>query len=226
MVAVIADEMGAPALRTAVRRLREDFKLPADRVMSWKQHVKTHDRRKRAVEVLSALEGVRVCYVYSVKSALRAGSYRDHPQRHYNDVAFQLYKMVLWAARSWKGAGAQVWTRFGHVKGHDHTSTETYLRREASKNPKVPHEMEQGLKWVSADKYRESQAADLYGGFLKAALWPDGEFDYTEPSYLLGVWHQLVNSHRCAVPLGIMSMPENDLVRQNAWFPCHPCPPH
>lgn len=191
--------------------------------MSWKDHVKTHDRRRRAVHVLSAVTGVRVCYVYSVKSALRPESYVEDPLRFYNYVAYKIYKSALWAARSWKGSAAQVWTRFGHVRGHDHRATENYIRRAAAADPKVPNRMEQGLRWVSADTYKESQAADLYGGFLKAALWPAGEFGYVEPAYLLGVWHQLRNSDDCAIPLGIMSMPEHRLLREQAWFPCHQC---
>ncbi|MEZ5200637.1 MAG: hypothetical protein R2742_04710 [Micropruina glycogenica] len=68
-----------------------------------------------------------------------------------------------------------------------------------------------GLNWVSADKYVESQAADIFGGFLKAALWPGGEFSMVEPSYLLG-YGAIHNTHVCAVPLGLMSMPESNLV--------------
>jgi Protein of unknown function (DUF3800) len=223
MAAIVLDEAGASAIRSAVDRLRTDFKVPDDKVMSWKQHVKTHDRRRRAAEVLGRVTGVRLCYVYSVKSALRADTYVEHPQRFYNYVAYKTYKSAIWAARAWKGPDAHVWTRFGHVRAHDHRSTQQYIRREAMADPNVPFDMEQGLRWVSADKYKESQAADLYGGFLKAALWPDGDFSYVEPAYLLKVWHQLRNSDTCAIPLGIMSMPDSHLVRTMPWFPCRHC---
>lgn len=133
------------------------------------------------------------------------------------------YKSTLWAARNWKGDTAKVWTRFGHVLRHDHTSTETYIRREAQRDSRVPFHMEQGLRWVSADRYAESQAADLYGGFLKAALWPQGEFEYVEPTYLLRIWHQIRNSESCAIPLGIMSMPDAALTKKQPWFPCDHC---
>ena len=138
-------------------------------------------------------------------------------------MAYKTYKSAIWTARAWKGPDAEVWTRYGHVRAHDHRSTESYIRREAAADPRVPFEMEQGLRWVSADRYSESQAADLYGGFLKAALWPDGEFDYVEPAYLLRVWHQLSHSESCAIPLGIMSMPNSHLVREAPWFPCAHC---
>ncbi|HWE90864.1 MAG TPA: DUF3800 domain-containing protein [Pseudonocardiaceae bacterium] len=224
MAAIVLDEVGVPAVRSAISQLRGDFNVPADKVLSWKDYVKTHDRRKRAAKVLGAVTGIKVCYAYSVKSALRVGTYRDDPQRFYNYVAFKMYKSVLWAARAWKGRGAKVWTRFGHVKNHDHRSTEKYIRQEAQLDQRVPFEMEQGLRWVSADTYVESQAADLYGGFLKAALWPQGEFGYVEPAYLLSVWHQIRNSDTCAIPLGIMSMPSNALLCRNPWFPCRRCP--
>ena len=224
MSAVIVDEVGAPAVRAAIRRLRCDLDGPESSVMAWKHHVKTHDRRRRAAELLGGVSGMRICYVYSVKSELRAGSYRDDPKRFYNYVAYKMYKSVLWAASSWKGPGARLWTRFGHVRRHDHQGTEAYIRRQAAGDDKVPDHMEQGLKWVSADRYLESQAADIYSGFLKAALWPGGTFGYVEPAYLLSVWHQLRNSDYCAIPLGIMSMPSNELVTRNPWFPCRPCP--
>jgi Protein of unknown function (DUF3800) len=223
MAALVLDDDGVRNVRAAVDELRADFAVPAGRVMSWKSAAKTHDRRRRAAEVLSALPGLQVCYVYTLKAELRPGSYRDNPQRLYNYVAYMIYKASLWAARAWKGSGAEVWTRFGHVVGHDHRTTEAYIRREAARDPRVPFEMEQGLRWVSADQYAESQAADLYAGFLKAALWPGGEFGYLEPSYLLRVWPQLANSDQCAVPLGIMSMPSKDLVRRQPWFPCGRC---
>jgi hypothetical protein len=223
MAAVLVDERGAPALRSAVARLRVDLKVPQGKVMSWKEFAKTHDRRRHAAEVLGAVPGIKLCYVYSVKAALTPGTYRDDPQRFYNYVAFMTYKSVLWAARSWKGAGAEVWTRFGHVRHHDHRSTESYIRREAARDARVPFEMEQGLRWVSADKYAESQAADMFAGFLQAALWPHGEFGYVEPSYLLKVWHHIRDSEKCAIPLGIMSMPRSELLAATPWFPCGGC---
>lgn len=224
MAAVLVTGAGAQALRAAVGRLRADFRVPDGKVMSWKEHVKTHDRRRRAADVLRSVDGLRVCYVYAVKAELRAGSYRDDPQRFYNYVAYTTYKAVLWAARDWVGATGRVWTRFGHVRHHDHRTTREYIQDQARRDPKVPFEMEQGLRWVSADRYVESQAADLYGGFLKAALWPGGEFSYVEPTYLLRIWPQLRGSERCAVPLGIMPMPDPALLTGRRWFPCRRCP--
>lgn len=224
MAAVLVDDIGAVELRRAVQQLRTEFKVPAHKVMSWKEHAKNHDRRKRAAEVLSTVPNLKVCYVFAVKSELDPASYVCDPQLFYNYLAFKMYKSISWAARNWHGSNARLWTRYGHVRNHDHSTTEEYIRSEAQKDPKVPFHMEQALKWVSADKYLESQAADLYGGFLKAAIWPSGEFGYVEPAYLLRVWHQLRNSESCAVPLGIMSMPLNSIVCGMDWFPCSHCP--
>lgn len=223
MAAIVVDDRGAQEVRTAISRLRADFRVPSGTVMSWKRHVKSHDRRRRAVELLSAVQGLKVCYVYADKKQLWDHTYRDDPSRFYNYVALKTYTSTLWAARNWKGDRARVWTRFGHVRRHDHRATESYLRATTVADARVPDWMEQGLRWVSADQYLESQAADLYGGFLKAALWPDGDFGYTEPSYLLNVWHQIRNSENCAIPLGLMSMPDSALVTRHAWFPCDDC---
>lgn len=224
MAAVIVTDDGAVALRKAVVQLRADFGVPAGKVLSWKDHVKNHDRRRRAAEVLSQVDELKVCYVYAIKKELDPASYVNDVARFYNYVAFTMYKSIAWAARNWQGSDAQLWTRFGHVRGHDHTGTDSYIRAEAAKDSRVPFRMEQGLKWVSADRYLESQAADLFGGFLKAATWPDGPFNYTEPSYLLTVWHKIRNSEVCAIPLGIMSMPSNHLTCEMPWFPCTACP--
>ncbi|MFD4430151.1 DUF3800 domain-containing protein [Nocardia sp. NPDC058497] len=224
MAAVIVDESAGMALRQTVSQLRTDFGVPTGAVLSWKNHVKNHDRRKRAAAALGETPGVTVCYVYAEKSALRDGSYRDDRTRFYNYVAGKMYTSVLWAVRAEFGAESQLWTRFGHVRGHDHTTTERYLRDNFLTDDSLPGHLEQGLRWVSADRYAESQAADLYGGFLKAALWPAGEFGYVEPSYLLSVWHQIRNSSACVVPLGIMAMPDYALLRDKDWFPCKPCP--
>lgn len=223
MAAVLADDVGAASLQDAVNTLRTDFGVPAGVVLSWKAHVKTHDRRKRAAEVLARVQGIKVCYVFADKSALQPGTYLNDQQRFYNYVAYQLYKSILWAARNWKGVGGKVWTRYSHVRHHDHRTTEAYLRRQANQDPKVPDHMEQGLRWVSADTYAESQAADLFGGFLKAALWPSGDFGYTEPAYLRSVWHQIRSSETCAVPLGIYPMPNAQVLTQLDWFPCANC---
>jgi hypothetical protein len=52
MAAIIVDEQGARNTRAAVQGLRADFKVSSGVVMSWKDHVKTHDRRRRAAAVL------------------------------------------------------------------------------------------------------------------------------------------------------------------------------
>lgn len=223
MAALLVDDAGAVELRQAVMQLRADFKVPANKVLSWKDYVKTHDRRKHAVEILCAVQNVKICYVFAVKKELDPASYVNDRERFYNYVAYKMYKSVIWAARNWQGQTAKLWTRFGHVKGHDHSSTASYIQQEASQAQNVPFYMEQGIRWVSADKYLESQAADIYGGFLKSAIWPTGEFNYVEPSYLLSVWRQIRNTEACAIPLGIMSMPDSTLTCEMSWFPCKHC---
>lgn len=222
MAAVIVDEWSARRLQDAVKQLRSDFGVPDDKPMSWKDHVKTHDRRRRAATVLGAVKGLTVCLAYADKAALSPNSYRSDKVRFYNYVAWMTYKSILWSARSLGGQDALVWTRFGHVKHHDHEGTKAYLQREAERDYRVPDWMEQGLRWVSADQYLESQAADLYGGFLRAALWPT-EWDLVEPAYLKSVWHQLRNSHDCAIPLGFMAMPDYGNLHSREWFPCANC---
>lgn len=107
--------------------------------------------------------------------------------------------------------------------GFDHgTTTRPYLEGPVVAPANVPNHIEQDLRWVSATNYLESQAADLYACFLKAAVWPD-RYGNFEGGYLRTVWHQLRNSEGCAIPLGLMSIPESSLVACHDWFPCDAC---
>ncbi|MGO4256438.1 DUF3800 domain-containing protein [Marmoricola sp. RAF53] len=221
MAAVIMPEHAAPALREAVSRLRTDLAVPEDKVLSWKQYAKSHDRRRRAADVLGSVDGIHVCYVYAKKSALREGSYRDHNERFYNYVAFKTFKSIVWASRRLGATDVRI--RFGHVKHHRHGTTEAYIKAQAALDPKVPDKLVGSMHWVSADEYVESQAADLFGGFLKAAVWPGPPFGYVEPSYLLSIWDKIHSSGTCAIPLGIMSMPSSDVLTDEEWFPCDHC---
>ncbi|MDJ0336443.1 DUF3800 domain-containing protein [Salinibacterium sp. G-O1] len=222
MAALIVDDDSAEAVQAAVSRLRADFNVPANRVMSWKDHLKTHARRKYAAGVLGAISNVRIIYVYCQKDRV-VGQYTSNRELFYNYVAIKMYKNILWAARNWKGVSEGIHTRFGHVRGHDHTSTEAYFRFQLQFDSKVPSGMERGLRWVSADQYLESQAADLYGGFLRAAIWPD-EFGNVEGQYLKQIWHQIRRgSGDCPIPLGLLSMPSNDIAKNSSWYECTHC---
>lgn len=221
MAAVIVSPESAVGLRAAVTHLQQAFGVPATKVMSWKEHVKTHDRRRYAAQVLRDTAGVTVCYVFTQKARLRADSYKVDRGRFYNYVAGKTLKSVLWAARHLGSTDVHV--RFGHVRHHDHRTTEVYLKEKILPDPKVPDSLVRSLRWVSADQYLESQAADLYGGFLKAAIWPDGQFQMTEGAYLRTIWSQLRGSDDCAIPLGIMSMPDYAPILDAEWFPCTAC---
>lgn len=221
MAAVLVPEAHGAAVRAAVQTLRGDLAVPSNKTLSWKEYAKTHDRRRRAAEVLGAVDGIKVCYVYAKKAALQPGSYRDDKERFYNYVAGKAYRSIVWACRN-MGA-TEVHIRFGHVKHHDHSRTKAYLERETASDARIPDGLVKSMRWVSADRYAESEAADLFGGFLKAATWPTGQFGYIEASYLVSVWHRIRNSEACAIPLGIMSMPENGVLTSEDWFPCPHC---
>lgn len=221
MAAILVPEGRTQDLRAAVALLRADLAVPVGNVLSWKAYAKSHDRRRRAADVLGSVPGIRVCYVYARKSDLQPGSYVDHKERFYNYVAYKTYKSIVWAARN-MGA-SEVLIRFGHVKHHDHTSTKAYIEQQAAADARIPDHLVSSMRWVPAAKYAESQAADLFGGFLKAAVWPSGQFDYVEPSYLLRVWSLIRNSETCVIPLGIMSMPHYSVLTGEDWFPCDHC---
>jgi hypothetical protein len=230
MACVLIEDKDAPGLTAAVDDIRATFGVPATAVLSWKDYIKTHERRKYVAQKLATVPGLEVIYVYSQKSELQPGSYANNRERFYNYVAYKMYKNILWAARNKLGPAGQIWTRFGHVRGHDHHTTADYFNRMKLTDHSVPFHMEQGLKWVSADKYKESQAADAFGGFLKAATWPD-QFGNFEGSYLTAVWSLVRNSSNCtntgnsycAIPLGFMPMPTYRAANLTGCIPCQGC---
>lgn len=223
MAAVIVDSLGASQVCSVVDELREKFSIPANIPMSWKAHVRTHEKRKYVAQELVKVQNIRVVYVYCRKSEVQHGGFTKDRALFYNYVAGKTYKGILWASNYWDTSPARVWTRFGQVMGFDHkATTRPYFDAHVTADVRVPNQIEQGLRWVAATTYRESQAADLYAGFLKAATWPD-EFGNVEGSYLRSVWHQIRNSEQCAIPLGLMSIPQNHLVANHEWFPCADC---
>ncbi|CEA09905.1 hypothetical protein BN1051_03283 [Arthrobacter saudimassiliensis] len=223
MAALLVDDVGAAQVQAAVQRLRREFSIPEGTPLSWKRHVRTHEKRKYVAQQLAALIGVKVIYVYCRKSDVTRGTFVRDRGTFYNYIAGKTYKGILWAANHWDSEPAKVWTRFGQVMGFDHqATTKPYFERALFTDRRVPAQIEQGLKWVAAHTYAESQAADLYAGFIKAATWPD-EYGNVEGQYLRTVWHQIRNSEVCAVPLGLMSVPDSTLVTANEWFPCGSC---
>lgn len=218
--AVLVTPAAALELCAAIDQLRSDFHVPAQKVMSWKDHVRSNERRMHAVRTLGAVAGVRVLYVYTDKREV-TGSYVQARGALYNYVAGKMYKSILWCGRNQRATEVQV--RFGQVANFDHNTSREYFRDYIDLESKVPNELVAGLKWVTATQYRESQAADLYAGFLKAAVWPD-EFGGVDPRYLQGVWHQVRSGgYGCKIPLGFMSMPSDAVARALPWWSCT-CP--
>lgn len=148
MAAVIIEQSDTSVLRQALLDLRKDFRVPNGKVLSWKEYVKTHDRRRQAARRLAAVQGIRVCYVYVDKRALRPTAYGGSVEVMYNYVAGKMLKSALWAARSAFGTDGQVWIRYGHVRRHNHQTTESYLRQQILPDPRVPSAMLAGLNWV------------------------------------------------------------------------------
>lgn len=228
MAGLILDQAGSSRIQAAVARLRQDFGVRPEDVMSWKRHLKNHDRRKYAAKVLSAIPGITVIYIYYRKDAITIGTYHQDQQRGYDYIAHKMHKAILWATK-YQGIRSDVAIRFGHVRNHDHQVTEAYLRGHAD-TYMMQGQYQRDLRWVAANTHPESEAADFYAGFLKAAVWPDSFGDF-EGSYIQRVWPQIRNadlcsnsaSTYCAIPLGLMSMPENHLVTEHEWFPCGNC---
>lgn len=222
MAAVVVEDTAERAMREALRQLRKDCATPEERPLSWKESLKTHERRKRAAALLSQVTaGVKVIYVCNQKSLAYPGSYVGNPRLFYNYVAYYTLERILRCADNWQGGGQDVNVRFGQVKGFDHQVTQRYFdfkRRGADWYP-PPWGRKASLTWVSASQYEMSQVADVYAGFMKASTWPD-DFGDTEGSYIQKVWHQIDHASSCVLGKGLKGMPTHQVFTTQPWWPC------
>jgi hypothetical protein len=222
MAAVLVTPASDKELQLAIGAMRLKFGIPDNVVMSSKKHLRTEDRRRFAANLLSEIKDIRVVFVYALKSEI-SGNYIQDKTLFYNYVAMQTYKRILWAARDWKGASELVRVAFGHVRGHDHETTQAYLRSQIPLQPKVPGQMAFGIKWVSASKYISSQAADIYASFIGKLLDPVN----TESFHLElfeKIWPQIRKGpFGCASNLGVMSMPQDVYFINSPWNFCLHC---
>lgn len=222
MAAVIVDNGAERAARGALQRLRSDLGTPADRPLSWKKDLKKHDRRTHAAKIMSAVPGLRVVYVLVDKARLPAGSYGDDVTLLYNVIAYETLRRVLWTAKRWPGGRSGIDVRYGHVAHHDHLDTHRYFQIKKGQDPRFAYELITSLTWVNASQYEMSQVADVYGGFLKAAFWPN-DFGDVEGGYLTRVWHQIRNSEDCVLTLGLQPRPDSTWAKGMEWWPCSDC---
>lgn len=222
MSAVIVDNTAENAARAAMTRLRLDLGTPSNRPLSWKKDLKNHDRRTHAAKILHAVLGLRVVYVLVDKARLPAGSYGDDVTLLYNVIAYETLRRVLWTARRWPEGHRGVDVRFGHVAHHDHLDTHRYFQIKKGDDPSFDHQLITSLTWVNATQYEMSQVADVYGGFLKAAFWPN-TFGDLEGSYLKRAWHQIRNSEDCVLTLGLQPRPDSTWAKAMEWWPCSDC---
>lgn len=222
MAGIVIDPLAEPAVRAALRQMRRDFRTPPGRPLSWKEDLKTHDRRMHAANLLAPLTGFRIVFVVVDKASLNSGSYRDNVTLLYNVVAFDMLARVLWAAKNWPGGARQAAIRFGHVAKHDHTDTHRYFQIKQNREPTVPFHLISSLTWVNAAQFDLSQVADVYAGFLKAGFWPN-EYGDVEGAYLRKIWHQIRMSETCALNLGIRVKPDSAIAKRQPWWPCPGC---
>ena len=229
MAAVIFEESAGAALRELIDWYRAEFNIPKEKNVSWKEHVRDHDRRLLVADRLVALEGVTVSYVYTDKATV-VGEYVRERGFLYNYVAGKMLKNVLYAARNMGATDGSLTIRYSHVHKFDHEGlSRPYLTERLPSIATIPLNLVESINWVNARKYRESDVADLFAGCLLSALVP-GKYGHVEGRYLRTVWPRVrgvencgdPDSQWCALPLGFMPMPTYSVADQD-WFPCRPC---
>src|SRR4051794_18481357 len=73
MGAVLVSDRSAPLLRDAIHQLRADFGVPDNKILSWKDYVRNHDKRAHTARTLAAIPNIKVIYVYSDKARTAGG---------------------------------------------------------------------------------------------------------------------------------------------------------
>lgn len=190
---LVADE-DEPELRTAVSKLRRDFKVPVHKPLHWNQHVKTFSRRQHATATLSAVDAITVLYVGVEKAAIPLSArMRTDQEAFYNFAAGMVLERVLLQASHWPGSARDAVVRFGHVRGFNHQTTKEYLELRAHRGQPawVPWGLLRGpVHFDDQASWDGLQAADQYAGMLSTALRAD-EFGNFQPHHLINVRHQL-----------------------------------
>lgn len=224
MAMVVGDADAMTEIRAAVKKLRSDFGVPKGEVMSWKAHLKQADRRNHAAQTLARLSGFHVIYAVTVKEALASRSFQGGDKDFYDFVAARVHRATLWASKDLHAEEVRI--RFGRVRKVDHVRTADFIRRENGSDRRVPNYLVKELSWVGADEHFESEAADIYAGFMKSAFWPD-KYGNVDEAYLRRVWHQVRKApNGCAIPLGMFPMPHYGVIFDADWFWCGNCPKH
>lgn len=188
---VLIPDESEPALFATLARLRCD--LDAPNPLHWNQHVKTFSRRQHVTRLLLDVPGLRMFFVLVDKASIPVGSPMHADQAvFYNYAAAVVVGRALRAAHGWTGGARRLTTRFGHVRGFDHTSTRDHLARAAREDAWLPwHALTSGTVHFDSPARRDGlQAADAYAGMLNAAVRPD-RYGNHEPFHLLAMRPQL-----------------------------------
>lgn len=187
--AVVVPEEDEPLLRAAVAKLRNDFGVPVGKALHWMEHVKTFPRRQHTAATLAALQTLFVNYVVVEKAAIpsNSGMRTDHVT-FYNYAAGIAMERILLTARDWPGGQRDVKVRFGHVRGFDHRTTQSYFGIKRSNAPAwVPWHLQRGaVEFDGMANWDGLQAADQFAGMLNAAVSPD-QFGGFESAHLLNI---------------------------------------
>jgi len=220
MASVILGRDAERRMVEAVSTLRSRFDIPEGKVMSWKDHIKGHHGKARyAASVLGAVPGVTLVYAACFKKDLTYATFQRTVEGFYDHMAYHTLRLTCYAASYVPPTGKRLRVRFGQVKGHESEPTRKFLKAQKDAHPGVHWDTVERLDWTSAEQYPCSQAADLYAGFLKAAIWPDEWANSTEGQYLKLVWHQIRKKDGCVFPLGIYA-PTTQSLRQESWWDC------
>lgn len=177
MTALMVEQEHLDHLRAAISGMRQIYRIPEGNKLHWVEHFREKHpaRRRTALHMLSSVPGIRIANVLLHKPTVGANAkMRDDSARSYHMMTLYLLERIAKAAANWPRGERLAKVSLGVVGGVDHRQTLTYLHREAAKEGHTPRSPFGNLlwpfKWLDSAKFDGLQAADIFSGFLTAAL--------------------------------------------------------
>ncbi|GAA1908801.1 hypothetical protein GCM10009688_11460 [Arthrobacter gandavensis] len=175
MTALMVEQEHVDHMRAAVAGLRSVYRIPAGNKLHWVDHfkVKQEARRFTALHLLTSIPNIRLVNVLLHKPSVGLGAHmRNEQARSYHLMTQYLMERVARAAAGWPGGPRLAKVSLGVVGGVDHDETMMQLHAAALRNDaRTPFgNLLWPFKWFDSARLDGLQAADVFSGFLTAAL--------------------------------------------------------
>lgn len=185
MTALLVEQEHLDHLRAAISGMRQIYRIPDGNKLHWVEHFRKKQpaRRLTALHLLTSIPHIRVVNVLLHKPTISGNAkMRDDSSRSYHMMTLYLLERVAKAAAGWPGGERLAKVSLGVVGGVDHRDTQAHLHAQAILQGHTSRSPFGNLlwpfKWFDSAELDGLQAADIFSGFLTAALVNDDAIYY------------------------------------------------